>query len=182
MLVAALGVLLVCRAPRRTRAGDAALSRLATEYHSLSPSMRPDWAHYGPAGAALAVGVFGVGALWTADPAFATELAAQRASGSFGSTSSGDSSGGSELGQQLRWWWRRLRRWRWLRWLTPTNARRAAPETGGRRAAGSTEGPLHGGGMGIGWRPAIAGTVADLPGLRFCEVIAESLGVGAALP
>lgn len=95
VLVAALGVLLVCRAPRRTRAGDAALSRLATEYHSLSPSMRPDWGHYDPAGAALAVGVFGVGALWTADPAFATELAAQRASGSFGSTSSGDSSGGS---------------------------------------------------------------------------------------
>ena len=30
-------------------------------------------------------------------------------------------------------------------------------------------------GIGIGWRPEIAGIVADLPGLRFCEVIAESV-------
>jgi len=31
-------------------------------------------------------------------------------------------------------------------------------------------------GLGIGWRPEIAGFVAGLPGLRFVEVIAESLG------
>ncbi len=30
-------------------------------------------------------------------------------------------------------------------------------------------------GAGIGWRPEIAGVVADLPALRFCEVIAEAL-------
>jgi uncharacterized protein (UPF0276 family) len=30
-------------------------------------------------------------------------------------------------------------------------------------------------GVGIGWRPEIAGFVADLPGLRFVEVVAESL-------
>ncbi|MGV9712917.1 DUF692 domain-containing protein [Gordonia sp. NPDC003424] len=30
-------------------------------------------------------------------------------------------------------------------------------------------------GIGIGWRPEIAGVVADLPGLGFCEVIAESV-------
>lgn len=30
-------------------------------------------------------------------------------------------------------------------------------------------------GIGIGWRPEIAAVVADLPGLRFCEVIAESV-------
>jgi uncharacterized protein (UPF0276 family) len=30
-------------------------------------------------------------------------------------------------------------------------------------------------GVGIGWRPEIAGWIADLPGLGFCEVIAESL-------
>ena len=30
-------------------------------------------------------------------------------------------------------------------------------------------------GVGIGWRPEIAGYVADLPGIRFCEVVAESL-------
>ncbi|MFC5950906.1 hypothetical protein ACFQH9_21790 [Pseudonocardia lutea] len=35
-------------------------------------------------------------------------------------------------------------------------------------------------GLGVGWRPEIAGVVAGLPGrpgLGFCEVIAESLGV-----
>jgi uncharacterized protein (UPF0276 family) len=38
-------------------------------------------------------------------------------------------------------------------------------------------------GVGIGWRREIAGFVADLPGLRFTEVIAESLpGPGAAVP
>ncbi|MGW5524429.1 DUF692 domain-containing protein [Gordonia sp. NPDC003950] len=31
------------------------------------------------------------------------------------------------------------------------------------------------GGVGIGWRPEIAAVVADLPGLRFCEVIAETV-------
>ncbi|GAA4211906.1 DUF692 domain-containing protein [Actinocatenispora rupis] len=30
-------------------------------------------------------------------------------------------------------------------------------------------------GVGIGWRPEIAGVVRDLPGLRFTEVVAESL-------
>ena len=79
VLVFVAGLLLVAMAPRRTRAGDALLRRLAADHHLLSPSMRPDWEVYGPAGAALAVGVFGVGALWAADPAFATELAAQRA-------------------------------------------------------------------------------------------------------
>jgi uncharacterized protein (UPF0276 family) len=33
-------------------------------------------------------------------------------------------------------------------------------------------------GVGIGWRPDIAGFVAGLPGLRFTEVIAESVHVG----
>ena len=99
VLVFFVGLLLIATAPRRTRAGDALLRQLATEYHSLSPSTKPDWAHYGPAGAALAVGVFGVGALWTADPAFATELAAQRVtSGSFGFVSGGESGGGFSAG------------------------------------------------------------------------------------
>ena len=42
--------------------------------------------------------------------------------------------------------------------------------------------PLRGGGIGIGWRPTIAGTVDGLVGLRFCEVIAESLAVGGRVP
>ncbi|AEA27401.1 DUF692 domain-containing protein [Pseudonocardia benzenivorans] len=34
-------------------------------------------------------------------------------------------------------------------------------------------------GTGIGWRPEIAGIVAELPGLRFCEVIAEAIDPAA---
>ncbi|BCJ77637.1 hypothetical protein CS0771_71810 [Catellatospora sp. IY07-71] len=37
-------------------------------------------------------------------------------------------------------------------------------------------------GVGIGWRPEIAGFVAGLPGLRFVEVIAESLPHSGELP
>ncbi|AYJ49500.1 DUF692 domain-containing protein [Rhodococcus sp. P1Y] len=34
-------------------------------------------------------------------------------------------------------------------------------------------------GLGIGWRPEIAGIIAQLDGLAFCEVIAESVGTTA---
>ncbi|HEX4246418.1 MAG TPA: DUF692 domain-containing protein, partial [Pseudonocardia sp.] len=37
-------------------------------------------------------------------------------------------------------------------------------------------------GLGIGWRPEIAGLLADLPGLRFCEVVAEALRHDGVLP
>lgn len=37
-------------------------------------------------------------------------------------------------------------------------------------------------GVGIGWRPEIAGLLAELPGLRFCEVVAESLPGGVPPP
>jgi uncharacterized protein (UPF0276 family) len=37
-------------------------------------------------------------------------------------------------------------------------------------------------GVGIGWRREIAGVIADLPGLRFTEVIAESLLAAQSLP
>src|SRR3954463_8039432 len=37
-------------------------------------------------------------------------------------------------------------------------------------------------GIGIGWRPEIAGFVAQLPGLRFTEVIAESLPADGEVP
>jgi uncharacterized protein (UPF0276 family) len=43
-------------------------------------------------------------------------------------------------------------------------------------------GPLAGCGTGIGWRPEIAGFAADLPGLRFTEVVAESLHQGVPAP
>jgi uncharacterized protein (UPF0276 family) len=47
----------------------------------------------------------------------------------------------------------------------------------------SPPGDRHDLGVGIGWRPEIAGFVAGLPGLRFSEVVAESLhdGVPPAL-
>ncbi|MEV0429124.1 DUF692 domain-containing protein [Micromonospora sp. NPDC050495] len=37
-------------------------------------------------------------------------------------------------------------------------------------------------GVGIGWRPEIAGFVAGLPGLRFVEVVAETVAPTGALP
>ncbi|MEU8821038.1 DUF692 domain-containing protein [Actinoplanes sp. NPDC048796] len=37
-------------------------------------------------------------------------------------------------------------------------------------------------GVGIGWRPEIAGFVAELPGLRFAEVVAESVHAHGDLP
>ncbi|GIG61283.1 hypothetical protein Lfu02_56550 [Longispora fulva] len=58
-----------------------------------------------------------------------------------------------------------------------------------RRGRELTDGSAAGGGpgarvsgVGIGWRPEIAGFVADLAGLRFCEVIAETLGAGMPAP
>ncbi|WP_433614591.1 DUF692 domain-containing protein [Dactylosporangium sp. CA-139114] len=41
-------------------------------------------------------------------------------------------------------------------------------------------GPAYG--VGIGWRPEISGYVAGLPGLRFAEVVAESIHTHAPLP
>ncbi|MFI7605294.1 DUF692 domain-containing protein [Micromonospora sp. NPDC049366] len=37
-------------------------------------------------------------------------------------------------------------------------------------------------GVGIGWRPEIAGFVAELPGLRFVEVVAEAVSPAGPLP
>jgi uncharacterized protein (TIGR04222 family) len=111
LLVALLAVVVVAlvqlgRCPRRTRLGDRTLRDLEQQHHVLSPAMRPDWAVYGPATAALGVGIFGVGALWASDPAFADELALQKATtaGGAGTTdgggcgSGGDSGGGSSCG------------------------------------------------------------------------------------
>ncbi len=86
LVVALLGVTAVAlvqllHAPRRSRAGDRLLARLRTEHHELSPKQRPDWVAYGPAAAALGVGVFGASALWASDPALAEELALQRTAG-----------------------------------------------------------------------------------------------------
>ena len=86
--VAALALVQLLHAPRRTRAGDRLLVRLRRENAALAPDMRPDWVAHGPAAAATGIGLFGTGALWASDPALAEELALQRASGS------GDGGGG----------------------------------------------------------------------------------------
>lgn len=95
-LVAVTSVVLLVRAPVRTAAGDVALAEQRSRHTALSPSMRPDWGAVGAGGAALSVGVFGVGALMAAQPAFAEELEAQKsaAMGGGGVFSGGDGGGG----------------------------------------------------------------------------------------
>ena len=103
LLVAAVAVVQLSRAPRRTRSGDRALAELRTEHHGLSPEVRPDWQVYGPAGAALGIGIYGTSALWASDPAFAGQIEAQRAAsggsdaggaGGFAVSGGGDGGGG----------------------------------------------------------------------------------------
>jgi uncharacterized protein (TIGR04222 family) len=98
--VTAVAAVQLARAPRRTRLGDRTLATLRSEHHGLSPEVKPDWSVYGPEGAALGIGIFGMGALWASDPAFADELAAQRvaAGGSSGDGGSGSSSYGGDGG------------------------------------------------------------------------------------
>ena len=106
LAVTVIAAVQLSRAPRRTRLGDRMLEHLRAEHHTLAPSLRPDWHVYGPAGAALSIGVFGTSALWASDPAFAHEIAAQRATaggyvdgGSGGAAGvGGGDSGGSSCG------------------------------------------------------------------------------------
>lgn len=98
LAVAAVGLVQLVHAPRRTRAGDRLLTRLRDEHHELDPAQRPDWVAYGPAAAALGIGLFGASAVWASDPALAEELAVQKATaGGDGGSSfvgGGDSSDG----------------------------------------------------------------------------------------
>ena len=98
-----IGVLVVAlvqlgRSPRRTRPGDRTLKQLADQHHALAPVMRPDWAVYGAEAAALGVGIYGVSALWASDPAFADELALQKATATGGSDGSSCGSSGGDSG------------------------------------------------------------------------------------
>lgn len=89
--VTVVAVVQLATAPRRTLLGNRVLRELRSEHHALAPEATPDWAVYGPASAALGIGIFGTGALWASDPAFADELAVQR-------TSAGGSGGGGAHG------------------------------------------------------------------------------------
>lgn len=99
LLVCVVTAVLLVRAPRRSRAGDELLARLQTEHDALRPDSRPDWVAYGPATAALGVGIFGASAVWASDPAFAEELAVQKATASGGGDGGASSSfGGGDGG------------------------------------------------------------------------------------
>jgi len=104
LAVIAATVAMLIAVPRRTRLGDRTLATLRSGRHDLDPASRPDWVVYGPAGAALGIGLFGVGALWASDPAMASELEAQKAAAAGGSSGGGFSgdgggdSGGSSCG------------------------------------------------------------------------------------
>ena len=95
VVVAVIGLAQLVRVPQRTVAGQRALEFLRDKHSDLSPSMRPDWVAHGAGAAALGVGVFGMGALWASDPAFADELAAQKAAAATGGWSGGYSDSGS---------------------------------------------------------------------------------------
>lgn len=110
--VGIVGLVLSLRKPIRTRAANRTLNDARRHYHHLRPSMQPAWSTYGPANAALAVGLFGTAVLWSADPAFAGESGVPEemrqqgggydggggTGGGCGSSSGGDSGGGSSCG------------------------------------------------------------------------------------
>ncbi|WP_412539159.1 TIGR04222 domain-containing membrane protein [Longispora sp. K20-0274] len=92
---AVLGIVgvLTLRAPYRTVAGKAVLRDQTRRNGHLHPRNRPAWQTYGPAGAALSVGLFGTAAWWASDPAYARALGMSPAY--VGGGSSGYSSGSS---------------------------------------------------------------------------------------
>lgn len=92
--VGILAAILLSTAPARSRRGTAELSRLRTAHNELDPRLRPDWTAYGPAVAGLGVGIFGAGALWASDPAFAADLEAQRVTAGMGGSGFGYHGGG----------------------------------------------------------------------------------------
>lgn len=103
LLAVTVATIVMLRAiPRRTEHGDQVMAELRSLQYDLDPANKPDWTVYGPAAAALGVGLFGVSALWASDPAMAAELEAQRAAAMGGasgySAGSGDGGGGGSSG------------------------------------------------------------------------------------
>lgn len=98
LVAAAIALVHLTQAPRRSRAGERVLATLRSEHHTLAPVLAPDWAVYGAGGAALGVGLFGTSALWASAPAFADEIAVQRVAagggGGSGYSGGGDAGGG----------------------------------------------------------------------------------------
>ena len=130
--------------PNVTRAGRAALRDARVESEALRAGSLPG-------DRALAVALFGIGALWLAEPALASELGFARANAvASGSDNITWVDTSSSCGALVVLWrlvlrrelvvWRLVVRWRRLRWVS-------------RRAAAA--------GVGLGWRPALAGVAAD---------------------
>lgn len=99
VLVALAALVLTVRVPVRTAAGDVALAAQRNSHQVLSPAMRPSWGAVGAGGAALSVGLFGVGALLAAEPTFADELVAQKTVAAGGGVFSGGASGAGGAGE-----------------------------------------------------------------------------------
>jgi uncharacterized protein (TIGR04222 family) len=59
--------------PTTTPRANRILGQIRSSHQYLEPSQSPSWAVYGATGAGLSVALFGAGALWAADPAFAEE-------------------------------------------------------------------------------------------------------------
>ena len=151
--------------------------------------MKPDWARLRPGGRRARGGRLRGGRAVGRGPGVRRPSSPRsaRAAGFGGYVpGGGDSGGGSGSSCGGGGGWLRRRRLRWLSrggWAAADEHPPRGGTTGGSPRGGHHGGgPLRGGGIGIGWRPAIAGVVDGLPGLRFCEVIAESLSGGGRVP
>lgn len=106
VLLIALGItifVLLAHSPRALRSASAAVQATRSRAAHLDPAMSPAWNTYGAAGAALAVALFGMGALTSIDPDFAGAAGLQGqfalAAGGLSGTSGGSSCGiGSSCG------------------------------------------------------------------------------------
>ncbi|MVU80043.1 TIGR04222 domain-containing membrane protein [Nocardia sp. ET3-3] len=95
LVALAVLVWLVGRPPRLTHRGRMALARARSQNRHLRPANSPAYSAYGPDAAALAVALFGAGALWSFAPQLAGAVDATTGSWIHGSAGSSCSSGGS---------------------------------------------------------------------------------------
>jgi uncharacterized protein (TIGR04222 family) len=99
LVLAGAGTLALAYVPRLSRAARASVATLRRDASHLRPSQSPSWATYGPASAALGVGLFGTAAIWAADPAFAADAEIRRQTlASSGGYSGGDGGSSSSCG------------------------------------------------------------------------------------
>jgi uncharacterized protein (TIGR04222 family) len=94
LVLAGAATLALCYVPRLSRAARSAVATMRRDASHLRPSQSPSWATYGPASAALGVGLFGTAAIWAADPAFAADAEISRQSFASSGYSGGDGGGG----------------------------------------------------------------------------------------